>query len=344
MKKIHIFQLIPEDRIGGVELSAKSFLFYENKIFKFSVEYIFNSNDLIFNKSPFCQFIKIFKVAKKISKSNVDVIVLSLWRSCLCGLFVKLFNPKIQLITFLHSSRDVHKLDYFITRLAAFASFRIFADSSSSIVERLPFFPSNKIDIISFLINNYTDCPPRKVAPHFVFWGRLSKEKGLDIAINFFYKIHEKFTDATFLIIGPDCGSLKSLKLQVKCLNLESSIFFCGPLSTTYEIVKYSSNASFYLQTSLFEGMGMSVVEAMQLGLVPIVSPVGEIAKYCLDGHNSIFINKKDTLNTLFFLLENDSAYQYIRLNSISTWKSHRLYSESMILACEKISELLKTR
>ena len=37
----------------------------------------------------------------------------------------------------------------------------------------------------------------------------------------------------------------------------------------------------------------MSVVEAMQLGLVPVVTNVGEISRYCIDNFNSV-IYKSD--------------------------------------------------
>ena len=44
--------------------------------------------------------------------------------------------------------------------------------------------------------------------------------------------------------------------------------------------IKKLANASFYLQTSKFEGFAMSVVESMMMGLVPVVTPVGEIGRY----------------------------------------------------------------
>ena len=39
----------------------------------------------------------------------------------------------------------------------------------------------------------------------------------------------------------------------------------------------------------------MSVVEAMQIGLVPIVTPVGEIARYCVDGKNAVWVQEDAT-------------------------------------------------
>ena len=38
------------------------------------------------------------------------------------------------------------------------------------------------------------------------------------------------------------------------------------------EIKKYAKKSSFFIQSSIAEGMAMSVLESMQLGLVPIVT------------------------------------------------------------------------
>jgi glycosyltransferase involved in cell wall biosynthesis len=342
MNKISIIHLIPENRVGGVENAAKSFFSHKNDLLNFSVDYIFADNEAaLVKRYSLSQLIKILIKARQISKISPDVVILSLWRSCLCGLFIKLFKPKIKLITFLHSCNDVHILEFFATRIIALFSMRIFADSQATMTERISWLPSKKMELISFLIKNESQQLSKKVTPSFIFWGRLSKEKGLDTSINFFYEIYKKYPNATFKIIGPDCGIMDQLKDQIKFLKIESAVSFSGVLSTP-EIAKCASDASFYLQASLFEGMGMSVVEAMQLGLVPIVTPVGQIAFYCKDGYNAVFINRNDSIGKVILLLEDNKIYQCFRYNSISLWKDQTSYSESMTIACENISRLLK--
>ncbi len=51
---------------------------------------------------------------------------------------------------------------------------------------------------------------------------------------------------------------------------------------------------TFFLMTSRWEGMAVSVVEAMQLGLIPVVTPVGEIANYCRAGTNAVIVDDDD--------------------------------------------------
>ena len=50
----------------------------------------------------------------------------------------------------------------------------------------------------------------------------------------------------------------------------------------------------------------MSVLESMQLGLIPIVTDVGEIKNYCVHNHNSIIFKDMElTKETIIKLMKN---------------------------------------
>ena len=120
------------------------------------------------------------------------------------------------------------------------------------------------------------------------------------------------------------------LKNLSKKLNIEKNVNFLGPKDFD-SIINLSKNASFYLQTSKLEGMAMSVVEAMQLGLVPVVTPVGEIKNYCIDEVNAILIDDEDSaVKSILNLLDNKNAFEKIRQNTISYWNDSEIYSESI--------------
>jgi SAM-dependent methyltransferase len=108
--------------------------------------------------------------------------------------------------------------------------------------------------------------------------------------------------------------------------------------ATQDEIIAYSQRASFYLQTSAYEGMAMSVVESMQLGLVPVVTPVGEIANYCSDGVNAVLIeSEQKAVEDVVDLLDDGDRYQSMRTNAITTWAAQPLYSDSVLIACHNL-------
>ena len=106
------------------------------------------------------------------------------------------------------------------------------------------------------------------------------------------------------------------------------------------EIICYACQASFYLQTSVLEGFAMSVVESMQLGLVPVVTPVGEIGFYCINGKNAVIVDSdKQAAEDVLSLLASNDHYQSLRTMAIATWKDHVLYQDSVLNACKDIVE-----
>jgi glycosyltransferase involved in cell wall biosynthesis len=93
-----------------------------------------------------------------------------------------------------------------------------------------------------------------------------------------------------------------------------------------------------YLQTSNFEGMAMSVVEVMQMGLVPVVTFVGEIAAYCRNGCNAVIVeSERQTVADLIRLLDSNELYQALRSAAIATWDDKPLYRDSMLDACRAL-------
>ena len=106
------------------------------------------------------------------------------------------------------------------------------------------------------------------------------------------------------------------------------------------QIIELVKDNSFFIQLSSYEGMAMSVVESMQLGLVPIVTNVGEIENYCTDGFNSIiYEGVEKTFLKVLNVKENIEVYKYIRNNSSKTWINKNLYKDDMKSACKNFVE-----
>ena len=120
-------------------------------------------------------------------------------------------------------------------------------------------------------------------------------------------------------------------------MGLMDNVFFLGP-ATSSELEVNAYKATFYLQTSLCEGMGMSVVEAMQMGLIPVVTPVGEIPAYCTHDFNALIVKSDQrVVENVREILSCDKKYQNIRQNAIATWKDAPLYVDSVLQACEEL-------
>jgi glycosyltransferase involved in cell wall biosynthesis len=120
---------------------------------------------------------------------------------------------------------------------------------------------------------------------HFILLAvsRLAPEKNLEFALEVLARVRESFPSTGLVIVGS--GSEEGrLKLKVKSLKLEGVVEFVGwqdPARTTGGVQSGGDLASFYktanafIQTSLFEGYGLSLVEAGLSGLPVITTPVG---------------------------------------------------------------------
>lgn len=111
--------------------------------------------------------------------------------------------------------------------------------------------------------------------------GRLHKVKGYENLIKAASKIKNRDWQLKILGEGNERNKLKSL---INGFNLSKEVELCGQ---TDNPPKFLSELNIYIQPSLSEGFGLTVVEAMGAGLPVIVTPVGslpEIVKHNITG------------------------------------------------------------
>lgn len=123
--------------------------------------------------------------------------------------------------------------------------------------------------------------------------GRLSIQKNPrlfnDIALEFIDKPNIQF-------IWCGDGELKS---ELTSLNIK-----CTGWIERKELENYLANADIYLSTSLWEGLPLSVLEAMSIGLPVVLSDcVGN--KDLVDNNGFLYKNKKNATNNINELIEN---------------------------------------
>ena len=128
------------------------------------------------------------------------------------------------------------------------------------------------------------------IASGFAAWARIDRNKGFDRALDLIAALVANGHDARFDLHGPDGGARGELEAQARRLGIADRVHFHGPLDRT-KLPRVAAEASFFLLPSRFEGMAMACVEAMQLGLVPVVTPAGEMAHYVVPGETGILID-----------------------------------------------------
>ncbi len=341
-----IVHLIPYHEIGGVEIAARSLPtgpygeleFERNYLVRVSgstVEVGEHHGPMISLNNPRAYLHALWRLYR----DPPELLVASLWRCALVLICLKVLRPRTKMVIFLHAAHDVHLVDKLANRVAMSLSNAIWADSSVTLERRVPRCLRRKGRVVSFLLNQRSLPEQRNLAPEFVFWGRLNVQKGLDRALGLVAAMVRHQRDARFTIIGPDGGMEDRLRAQVAKWRLGDHVVFKGPMQYE-EIPAAASRASFYLQTSLDEGMAMSVVEAMQIGLVPVVTPVGEIANYCKDEVSAIFVHEDDAaIEAVLALLSNPDRYRWMSCAAAKYWQERPLYRDDFLDAAEELIE-----
>jgi len=268
-----------------------------------------------------------------------QLLIASLWRSYAVLLIHKLLHPRCRVVCFLHCNRPVHLVDWLLAFGAMMLATEIWNDSSTTLRSRVPLRWQCKSRVISFVLQRQASVTSQFPLPRFVFWGRLAAQKGLDRALKIIATLKRDVANIQFQIIGPDGGERGELEKLAVQLGLNGTVFFLGPRNHE-EIRSLAACASFYLQTSVFEGMAVSVVEAMQLGLVPVVTPVGEITRYCHDSVNALLANSVDSssiANRIKMLIDDPCLYAQLRQEAVRTWADAPTYHEDVLSRCRSL-------
>lgn len=108
----------------------------------------------------------------------------------------------------------------------------------------------------------------------FLYLGRLAKHKHVERVIDAYAALKKIRPDAGDLhIVGPDWDVYtKDLKDRAQALGIAGSAHCHGALPRE-EMRKVALQCGYFLSASTYEGFGMSMLEAMTLGLLPFVHP-----------------------------------------------------------------------
>ncbi len=98
--------------------------------------------------------------------------------------------------------------------------------------------------------------------------GRFMEQKNHKFMLEVFKTFHEERKNSVLFLVGE--GKLEdTVRTQVKKLQLEHSVIFCG--TTTY-VEQYLSAMDIYIMPSIFEGLGIAAIEAQANGLPCLLS------------------------------------------------------------------------
>ncbi|MDN6604385.1 glycosyltransferase [Brevibacterium sp.] len=252
-----------------------------------------------------------------------EVVVSSLWRSVIVGGVHRIRRPRTPWVIYVHNTRYTNVVDALVHRVALPFADRILCDSAAALDALVPKSLRSRAEVVcpdselmylsrrrALPAASDAGGPPSGIEPagddlpdpdsgsdsrqpmRIIYWGRAVEAKRLDRSLELVAALEAAAPGAFALdIISPETPTLRVILAMAHDRGLPLTWLGAGKAD---HILAHAENASFFLQLSEYEGLAMSVREALALGLVPVVTPVGAIRHYTEDGVNAVHVRNDD--------------------------------------------------
>jgi glycosyltransferase involved in cell wall biosynthesis len=219
-------------------------------------------------------------------------------------------NPKICNMIFNNSYQNVSPSHYLLEK---------FREHGFNNLIHIP----NGIEIESYPFQGR-----KKAAPNLLWVRSFAKIYNPLMAIEVFSLIKKKYPEATLCMVGPEKdGSLSGAKENAKALKLE--VLFTGRLSKQ-DWINLSKEYTIFINTTHFDNMPVSVIEAMGLGLAVVSTNVGGIPYLLENKKEGLLVQDNDVdemVSAIEEIIENPDLFlsitRYARIKAESfDWRS----------------------
>lgn len=188
--------------------------------------------------------------------------------------------------------------------------------------------------------NEASDLPVPKVGERYITSiGRPSYQKNPLFMVEVAHGIHLKHPDIKFYLLGVGFYSpmLKDMKKLIHQYDMDDT-FYLLPWLSHEETLKYVKGSMLYFMTSLYEGLPISVIEAMSLGKAIVASDVLGNKDCVKDGYNGYLLPLKEDIfvEKINELIENEGKRKEMEKNSRSYFESD-FFIDNRIKALEDI-------
>ena len=226
----------------------------------------------------------------------------SLYRKLLFINLTKLFGKKMiihqhggDFQNFFYHSCSKRKQDFIRTSLRKADKFVVVAPHLKELFqtileEKQVIYLPNAIEIPEEIrITEDKDDESYKGSQKVLFLGRLCKEKGIGELLEAVKELKEEFPGLQ-VVLG---GVWEDYDLKQKADILSDFVYQPGWISGK-EKEAYLKDASVFVLPTYFEGMPISLLEAMSYGMAVVASGVGSIPEIVEDGRDGLLIKPKD--------------------------------------------------
>ena len=125
---------------------------------------------------------------------------------------------------------------------------------------------------------------------------RCTPQKNQILLVDAFNKLHQYGVNIILLIIGDGFDSALGKELENKA---QKGIFFLGQ---RHDVQDYLLNSDAFCLSSLYEGMPITLIEALSCGCIPLSTPVSGVTDLIKNGENG-FVSKDFSMDSYVGML-----------------------------------------
>ncbi len=221
---------------------------------------------------------------------------LAFWWAFFLSIFLRLLKKPV--ILTLHGGK---LLEFFQMHKQTFGKFlnaasyvttpsKYLLESFKSIRPSIIYIP-NGIEISNYELNTRSNAKPKLI------WLRAFHSIYSPVtAIEVLHLLSKEYPAATLTMIGPDKedGSCRDVNQKIIDYKLDDKVVITGPIPKE-KVGKYLSHGDVFLNTTLYESFGVSVLEAAACGLCIVTTNVGELSYLWEDGVDALLVPPNDS-------------------------------------------------
>lgn len=327
-----IMQIIPAFRMAGAETMCENLCNALNKLGHEVIAVSLYSEKTIITERLSCNGIRIEYLDKKpgfdlglygrlfklIKKEKPDAIHTHIY--CTKYVFpVIAFFKKIKVVHTVHSvaqkesfgiGKKINKLFFKINRVVPVALSNEVQKSISEVYN----IPIDKIPVVTNGVD-LSKCIPKEnyeIGEEFriLHIGRFMEVKNHELLINVFAELCKKYPFIRLKLVG-EGELMPKMKGLVEELAVSDKVEFMGLQENVYPILH---EADMFILPSQYEGIPMTLIEAMGTGLPIVASRVGGIPDMLVDGEEAVLAepNERNFVDSIEKMIINPSAMKKI--------------------------------
>lgn len=275
----------------------------------------------------------VFKLRKVIKKEKPDVI--HTHRYILPYVFFATIGTKVKIVHTVHnvaqkecgpSLRKINNFIYRIGNVTPVALSQIVKDSISKEYK----IDGSKIPVILNGINLKKCVPKESYEIHtpikILHVGRFAKQKNHVGLIDAFELFHSEYSESLLYLIG-DGPEYERIQRIVNQKKIQSSVIFVG---LTDKVLQYMHKSDLFVLSSLYEGIPMTIIEAMGTGLPIVSTNVGGVPDMIVDKKDGLLVDmsSQSIANALKLLVSDGELRKNVGRNALM--RSSEFSSEVM--------------